>query len=64
MDFSSKNAKFILEKINLMDAFDAIAGIDAAKSGGMKAAGIGEAYSYAKTDYPINSFSDLLKIAL
>lgn len=98
---SSKNAKFILEKIDLIDAFDAIsdgtniqkskpdpevflkgaeflgvkpeeclvvedavAGIDAAKAGNMQAAGIGEAYSYTRTDYPINSFSDLLKIAL
>jgi len=98
---SSKNAKFILEKIDLMDAFDAIsdgtnikkskpdpevflkgaeflnelpgdclvvedaiAGIDAAKSGGMLAAGIGDAKSYEKTDYPLETFSDLLKIAL
>ncbi|MCM1037766.1 MAG: beta-phosphoglucomutase [Ruminococcus sp.] len=98
---SSKNARFILEKTNLLDAFDEIsdgtnithskpdpevflkaaeflqipagecmvvedayAGIDAAKAGGMKAAGIGEAFSYEKTDYPIENISDLLKIAL
>jgi len=98
---SSKNAKFILEKIDLTNAFDAIsdgtnirkskpdpevflkaaeflrvnpekclvvedaiAGIDAAKAGNMKAAGIGEAFSYDRTDYPISSFSDLLKIAI
>lgn len=97
---SSKNAKFILEKIDLMDAFDAIsdgtnitkskpdpevflkaadflqiepveclvvedayAGIDAAKAGGMLAAGLGDAREYEKTDYPIETFSDLLRIA-
>lgn len=97
---SSKNAKFILSKVELTDYFDAIsdgtnitrskpdpevfikaaeflgekaedclvvedafAGIDAAKAGNMKAAGIGDAYSYEKTDYPITTFSDLLKIA-
>lgn len=97
---SSKNAKFILEKIELMDAFDAIsdgtnikkskpdpevflkgaeflgvnpieclvvedaiAGVDAAKSGNMMAAGLGEAKDYEKTDYPLSCFSDLLKIA-
>ena len=98
---SSKNAKFILEKINLMDAFDAIsdgtniqrskpdpevflkgaeflgvdpvdclvvedafAGVDAAKAGGMMAAGIGDAKDYEKTDFALDTFSDLLKIAL
>lgn len=97
---SSKNAKFILEKIDLLDAFDAIsdgtnitkskpdpevflkaaeflkvdpteclvvedafAGIDAAKAGNMLAAGIGDARDYAKTDYKLDTFSDLLKIA-
>lgn len=97
---SSKNAKFILEKIELTDAFDAIsdgtnisrskpdpevflkaaeflnvspeeclvvedafAGIDAAKAGNMLAAGIGEAREYSKTDYALNTFSDLLDIA-
>lgn len=97
---SSKNAKFILEKIRIMDAFDAIsdgtnikkskpdpevflkaadylginpreclvvedaiAGVDAAIAGGMSAAGLGEASGYEKTNYPISTFSDLLKIA-
>jgi len=97
---SSKNAKFILEKIELTDAFDAIsdgtnikkskpdpevflkgaeflnvepseclvvedaiAGIEAAKSGGMLAAGLGEASGYEKTDYSLSKFSDLLDIA-
>jgi beta-phosphoglucomutase len=96
---SSKNAKFILEKVALTEYFDAIsdgtnitrskpdpevflkaaeflgiqpeecivvedatAGIDAAKAGGMKAVGIGDAYSYEKTDCPIKSFADLLNI--
>jgi len=33
---------------------DAIAGIDAAKAGGMLAAGVGEAKTYEKTDYPMD----------
>lgn len=96
---SSKNAKLILEKVDLMDAFDAIsdgtnitkskpdpevflkaaeflgvspseclvvedaiAGIDAAKAGGMIAAGLGEAKNYNKTDFPLVCFQDLLRI--
>ncbi len=97
---SSKNAKFILSKVELTDYFDAIsdgtnitrskpdpevfikaaeflgekaedclvvedafAGVDAAKAGNMQAAGIGDAFTYEKTDYPIHTFSDLLEIA-
>jgi beta-phosphoglucomutase len=97
---SSKNAKFILERVELLDAFDAIsdgtnitkskpdpevflkgaeflgvtpeecvvvedayAGIDAAKAGHMMAAGIGEAKDYEKTDYKLDTFADLLKLA-
>lgn len=41
---------------------DAVAGIDAACAGGFESAGIGEAGSYEKTTYPLQSFSDLLKI--
>ncbi len=41
---------------------DAVAGIDAAVAGGFESAGIGEAGSYEKTTYPLQSFSDLLKI--
>ena len=96
---SSKNTKFILERVGMGDYFDAIsdgtnitkskpdpevflkaadflgeapencivvedahAGIDAAKAGGMTAVGIGEAASYEKTDYPIKTFADLLKV--
>jgi len=96
---SSKNAKYILERVALTDAFDAIsdgtnitrskpdpevflkaaeflglqpadcavvedaeAGIDAAKAGGMLACGIGEAATYAKTDRPLTTFADLLKV--
>ncbi|MBQ1292199.1 MAG: beta-phosphoglucomutase [Lachnospiraceae bacterium] len=96
---SSKNAPFILEKVELTDAFDAIsdgnnithskpdpevflkgaqflgvdpadcavvedayAGIDAAKAGGMTGIGIGDAAGYEKSDYVIETFSDLLKI--
>lgn len=94
---SSKNTKFILERIGLKDFFDAVsdgtnisrskpdpevfikaaeflgvnpmnclvvedaeAGIQAAKAGGMYAAGIGGAAGYAETDYALKSFSDLL----
>lgn len=41
---------------------DAYAGIDAAKAGGMLAAGIGEAEHYEKTDYPLKKFEDILQI--
>lgn len=97
---SSKNAKFILNKVCLTDAFDTIsdgtniskskpdpevflkaaeflgiepescfvvedayAGIDAAKAANMQAVGIGDAQKYAKTDFPIETFGELLKIA-
>lgn len=96
---SSKNTRFILERIGLSDFFDAIsdgtnisrskpdpevflkaadflgiepesclvvedavAGIQAAKAGGMYAAGIGEAASYHETDHPLSAFKDLLNI--
>ena len=39
---------------------DAIAGIKAGNNGGFKTCGIGEAASYDKTTYPINSLSDIL----
>ena len=97
---SSKNAKFILEKVELLDTFDEIsdgnnithskphpevflkaaeflgekpedcvvvedayAGIDAAKTAGMEAVGIGDAAGYEKSDYKIQNFEELLKIA-
>lgn len=96
---SSKNAKFILEKVNLLNAFDAIsdgtnitrskpdpevflkaaeflgekpeecyvvedacAGIDAAKSAGMVAVGIGDAAGYERADEKIQSFKELLML--
>jgi beta-phosphoglucomutase len=40
---------------------DAYAGIDAAKSGGMTAIGIGDAADYEKTDIVLTTFEDLLK---
>ena len=96
---SSKNAKFILEKVELKDAFDAIsdgnnitkskpdpevflkaaeylglppkacmvvedaeAGIEAAKKGGMYAAGIGEAAKRINADESLKTFSELVDI--
>lgn len=96
---SSKNAKFILEKVELKDAFDAIsdgnnitkskpdpevflkaaeylglppkacmvvedaeAGIEAAKKGGMYAAGIGEAAKSINADESLKTFSELVDI--
>ncbi len=41
---------------------DAFAGIDAAKAGEFLAVGIGDAARYEKTDKPIATFGDLLKI--
>ena len=96
---SSKNAKFILEKVELKDAFNAIsdgnnitkskpdpevflkaaeylglppkacmvvedaeAGIEAAKKGGMYAAGIGEAAKSINADESLKTFSELVDI--
>ena len=42
---------------------DAYAGIDAAKAAGMEAVGIGDAAGYEKSDYKIQNFEELLKIA-
>lgn len=41
---------------------DAVAGVQAGVAGGFEVAGIGETGKYEKTTYPINKFSDLLKI--
>lgn len=96
---SSKNTKYILERVALSDAFDAISdgtniskskpdpevfikaadfigsdpssclvvedsesGIDAAMSGGMYSAAIGDAVKCGKADYCINRLSDLVGI--
>jgi len=98
---SSKNTGFILDKVQLSGAFDAVsdgnnitrskpdpevflkaasflgeapcdcaviedavAGIDAAKAAGMTAVAIGDASGYAKADYTIHSFKELLNIEL
>ena len=49
---------------NCLVVEDAIAGIDAAKAGGMLAAGVGEAKTYEKTDYPMDKVEDLLTLPL
>ena len=96
---SSKNAKYILERVALRDWFDAVsdgtnisrskpdpevfvkaaedlglspadcavvedacAGIDAAKAGGMRAIGIGDAAGYEKADDRICRIQDLLAL--
>lgn len=98
---SSKNAKFILEQVELKTAFDAIsdgnnitnskpdpevflkaadylsvppeeclvvedayAGIDAARAGGMLSAAIGDASSYDKADYVLDSVSSLTTLPI
>jgi len=98
---SSRNTGFILDKVQLSGAFDAvsdgnnitrskpdpevflkaasflgeapndcaviedaIAGIDAAKAAGMVAVAIGDAAGYAKADYTIRTFGELLEIGL
>lgn len=43
---------------------DACAGIDAAQAGGMKTVGIGDAYSYEKTDFPIKTLLELKNLVL
>lgn len=96
---SSKNTKFILDKVNLLNFFDAIsdgtnikkskpdpevflyasnllnispnnlavvedafAGIDAANEGGFLSIGLGDAYSYEKTNIKIKEFDQLDEI--
>lgn len=96
---SSKNTKYILTRLGIIDLFDAIsdgnniknskpdpevflkaaeylgltpaecmvvedakAGIDAARNGGFKNFGIGDANTYNFTNYPINSLLDIEKI--
>ena len=49
---------------NCLVVEDALAGIDAAKAGGMFAAGVGEAKTYEKTDYPMEKVEDLLTLPL
>lgn len=98
---SSKNARFILEKVGLLDVFDAIsdgnniskskpnpevflkaaeflgenpercvvvedayAGIDAAKTAGMFAIGMGDAYYYDRADYKVTSFREIAEFAV
>lgn len=43
---------------------DARAGIDAAKSAGMMAAGIGDAAAYEKTDYPVSDIYEIMGIVI
>lgn len=43
---------------------DAAAGIEAAKRAGMDAAGLGDAFYYEKTDYRLESFSQLRDVVL
>lgn len=50
------------EPENCIVVEDACAGIDAAKSGNICAAGLGDAAVYEKTDYPIKEFVDLLNL--
>lgn len=60
-----KAAEYIaLQPQDCLVVEDAVAGIEAAKNGGMKAAGIGDAALFEKTDYPITTFSDLKDIVL
>lgn len=41
---------------------DATAGVEAGVAGGFAVAGVGEARGYGKTNYPLGTFSDILKI--
>ena len=57
-----KAAQYLeLQPENCMVVEDAPAGIDAAKAGGMLAAGIGEAAAYEKTDERLRQFGDLIE---
>lgn len=96
---SSKNTRFILSQVDLLDQFDAVsdgtnitkskpdpevflkaaeflgvnprdcvvvedatAGVDAAKAADMLVVGIGDAASYARADFSIRAFKDLLDL--
>lgn len=59
-----KAAEFLGEKPeNCIVIEDARAGIDAAKAGGMRAIGIGDAESYGRADWHIREFSEIEGIA-
>lgn len=58
-----KAAEFLgLEPSECLVVEDAVAGIDAASSGGFESAGVGEAAEYEKCTHPMKSFSDLLSV--
>lgn len=58
-----KAAKFVSEKPeDCLIVEDAMAGIDAAVSGGFRSAGLGEAALHKQVTYPIESFRDLLRL--
>ena len=57
---SSKNARFILQRIGLEGYFDAVSGVEAAHAGGMKAAAVGDAAAKGCGDTLLTRFSDLL----
>lgn len=58
-----KAAEFLgLDAADCLVVEDALAGIDAAVAGGFHGAGIGEAATHEKVTYPMEHFSDLLKI--
>ena len=58
-----KGAEFLgLNPEDCVVVEDADAGIEAAVAGGMHPAGIGEARDYVKTEFKLDTFSDLLKI--
>lgn len=62
-DVFLKAAEFVgVQAENCIVVEDSIAGIEAAKAGGMLAAGIGEAKGYYKTDYALERFENILKI--
>lgn len=58
-----KAAEYLnLQPCDCLVVEDAVAGVDAGIAGGFRVVGIGEAKGYAKTDFPLNKFSDLLKV--
>lgn len=64
-DVFLKAAEFVKDDAdNCVVVEDSVVGIEAAKAAGMLTVGLGEAKNYAKTDFAIEQFTDILRISM